>query len=134
MGSRNNLRALAACAALGLTAPLVHAQFGRGGGEWMAGGFDAQRSSWMRTDAKISPAALAKAGFDLAWKVKAGAEAKQAFAPPVSLDRYIGYRGFRSLSFVGLPGGRITGVDTDLGRVEWRQQVWAAGAPPTRRR
>jgi outer membrane protein assembly factor BamB len=112
----------------GLSATLAHAQFGRGGSDWMTAGNDAQRSSWIRSDAKISPERLGKAGFDFIWKVGADPGAKQALAAPVLLDRYIGYRGFRSLAFIGATGDKAVGVDTDLGRVEWRQTLPSASS------
>ena len=41
-----------------------------GGSEWLTAQGDAQRTSWIRSDAAISVDALAKPGFDLQWKVK----------------------------------------------------------------
>lgn len=113
---------------LGVTAAVAQAQMGRGGADWMTAGSDAQRSSWVRSDAKISPDSLRKPGFDFIWKVTVDRGAKQALAAPMLLDRYIGYRGFRSLAFFGATGDQIVGVDTDLGRVEWRQQLPASSA------
>jgi len=101
----------------------AHAQ-GRGGGDWMTSGGDAQRSSWVRSDAKISRDHLQKGGFALAWKIKLANEP----ATPVTLDRYIGYRGFRSLAFMGSNAGNIVAVDTDLGRVEWQKSLAPAGS------
>ena len=103
-------------------APSVRAQ-GRGGGDWSTGGGDAQRSSWVRTDAKISPESIAKPGFQVAWKVKLPNEARQGNAvfAPVLLDRYIGYRGFRSFAFAGGSSENVFAVDTDLGRLEWQK-------------
>jgi outer membrane protein assembly factor BamB len=103
-------------------APSVRAQ-GRGGGDWSTGGGDAQRSSWVRTDAKISPESIAKPGFQVAWKVKLPNEARQGNAvfAPVLLERYIGYRGFRSFAFAGGSSENVFAVDTDLGRVEWQK-------------
>ena len=46
------------------------AQPGRGGSQWLTAFADAQRTSWIRTDDKISVAAMAKPGFELQWKVK----------------------------------------------------------------
>ena len=40
----------------------AHAQF-RGGQEWTTAGGDAQRSSWVRSDPKISVERIAKPGF-----------------------------------------------------------------------
>ncbi len=103
-------------------APCIRAQ-GRGGGDWSTGGGDAQRSSWVRTDAKISPETIAKPGFQVAWKVKLPNEARQGNAvfAPVLLDRYIGYRGFRSFAFAGGSSGSVFALDTDLGRIEWQK-------------
>ena len=103
-------------------APSVRAQ-GRGGGEWSTGGGDAQRSSWVRTDAKISPESIAKPGFEVAWKVKLPNETRHGNAvfAPVLLDRYIGYRGFRSFAFVGGSSENVYALDTDLGRLEWHK-------------
>src|SRR5439155_24101043 len=104
------------------------AQFGRGVGDWVTSGSDAQRSSWIRTDAKISKESLQKAGFEFLWKLKLDASAKESFAPPVLLNSYIGYRGFRSLAFVGLTSSNVVGIDTDLGKIEWRQRLPGNGA------
>jgi outer membrane protein assembly factor BamB len=117
MALRNRILILAAASAV------AHAQFGRGGADWMAVGNDAQRSSWIRTDGKISAESLRKPGFDFIWKVNMDSATKQPFAAPVLLNSYIGYRGFRSLGFAGTTGDKVVGVDTDLGRVEWRQQL-----------
>lgn len=106
---------------------VAQAQFGRGPGEWTTAGADAQRTAWMRTDAKISRDNLQKPGFDFIWKVKVDSAAKQPSAPPIQLDRYIGYRGFRSLAFVGVSSDKVVGIDTDLGRIEWQKQLTPAG-------
>jgi len=98
----------------------------RGGGDWVTAGGDAQRSSWVRSDPKISPDSLRKPGFAVAWKIKLPGEP----SPAATLDRYIGYRGFRSLAFVGSASGNLTAIDTDLGRIEWKKSL-AAG--PTAR-
>jgi putative pyrroloquinoline-quinone binding quinoprotein len=108
--------------------PLLYAQRPA---DWMTVGNDAQRSSWVRRDAKISVEALRKPGFDLIWKIKLN-EAKQSgtLTPPALLDFYISYRGFRSLGFVGGSSGTVTGIDIDLARVEWEKRFpsTAAGA------
>ena len=53
-----------------IAAAVAYAQFGRGAGDFSTSGADAQRSSWIRSDAKISPTNLQKPGFSLLWKVK----------------------------------------------------------------
>ena len=102
---------------------LALAQF-RGGPDWMTTGGDAQRSSWIRSDPKISVARMGKPGFDLVWKIKLSHEPGAA----ATLSRYIGYRGFRSLAFMGSGSGNLTAIDTDLGRIEWTKSVPAGTA------
>jgi outer membrane protein assembly factor BamB len=96
----------------------AHAQF-RGGPDWATAGADAQRSSWIRSDPKISVERISKPGFALAWKLKLNAEPGLAS----TLSSYIGYRGFRSYAFLGSPSGEITTIDTDLGRIEWEKKI-----------
>src|SRR5205807_7652137 len=90
-------------------AGVAHAQFGRGAGDWNTVGGDAQRSSWVRADAKISKASLEKPGFALAWKVKLENAPKQmnSLTPSLVMTGYIGYRGFRSLGFVGGSAAKV---------------------------
>jgi outer membrane protein assembly factor BamB len=119
---------ISSCCAL-LCAAGAFAQGGRGGNDWATAGNDAQRSGWVRTDAKISPASLEKPGFAFLWKQKLSSDPKQlnSLTEAVLLDRYISYRGFRSLAHVGTSGNKIVGLDTDLGRFEWTKSL--GGAP-----
>jgi outer membrane protein assembly factor BamB len=109
----------------------VHAQFGRGDGLWSTSGGDAQRSAWVRTDVKISPESMQKPGFGLAWKVKLNSEPRQlnSLTAVALLDRYIGYRGFRSLGFLGGSYDQVLALDTDLGRVEWQKRLTQGALP-----
>jgi outer membrane protein assembly factor BamB len=85
----------------------------------------------VRSDAKISPNALNKPGFELVWKVKFNNEARQlnALTPASVLTGYIGYRGFRSLAFVGGSSNQVFAVDTDLGRIEWQKPIMSTPGP-----
>jgi len=98
--------------------------------DWTTAGYDAQRSSWVRAEGKISAATLQRPGFQLLWKVEVAdpSTAERALTPPVLLDLVIGYRGFRALAFVTAPSDHVVAIDTDLGRVEWERQ-FAPGAP-----
>lgn len=100
--------------------------------DWTTAGYDAQRSSWVRAEGKISAATLQRPGFQLLWKVEVAdpSTAERALTPPVLLDLVIGYRGFRALAFVAAPSDQVVAIDTDLGRVEWERQ-FAPGAPST---
>jgi outer membrane protein assembly factor BamB len=104
---------------------------GRGGADWMTSNGDAQRSSWVRTDVKISKETMQKPGFRFLWKMRLKNEPRQlnSLTAPVTLERLIGYRGFRMLGFVGGSSDRIFVIDTDLGRMEWEKQLTSAAAP-----
>jgi outer membrane protein assembly factor BamB len=107
------------------------AQFGRSGAEWVTNGSDAQRSFSIPTDSKISGDAMQKPGFQFLWKVKLNNEPVQlnSLTPAVLIDRYIGYRGFRSFAFVAGSSNTISAVDTDLNRIEWQVHLPVAAAP-----
>src|SRR5262250_590488 len=107
----------------------------RPGADWMTSNGDAQRSSWVRADAKISKESMEqkpgqKSGFQFLWKLKVKNEPKQmnSLTPPSTLERLIGYRGFRMLGFVGGSSDNIFAIDTDLGRIEWEKRL-ASTAP-----
>lgn len=103
----------------------------RGTSEWVTAGFDAQRSSWVRTDGKISPETMQKPGFTLYWKKRMDntARGQNNIMPPALLDFYIGYRGFRALGFFGGSADRVIAVDTEIARTEWEKTI-GGGSPP----
>ena len=96
--------------------------------DWMTENGDAQRSSWIRRDDKISKDRLQKPGFQLLWKMKVKNPPRQlnSLMPPATLDLLIGYRGFRMLGFFGGSSNSIFTIDTDLGRMEWEKNLRAA--------
>lgn len=104
---------------------------GRGGTDWVTSNGDAQRSAWVRADAKISKDAMQKPGFRFLWKLKLKNEPRQlnSLAPPATLERLIGYRGFRMLGFVGGSSDNVFTIDTDLGRMDWEKH-FDSNAPP----
>ena len=118
-------------AGLGLFTGVAIAQFGRSPGDFSTTGSDAHRSSWVRTDAKISPAALTRPGFELVWKIKLNNEASQlnALTPASLLTSYIGYRGFRSLALIGGSANQVFAMDTDLGHIEWQKAIKSTPGP-----
>src|SRR5688572_27027484 len=91
------------------------------GVDWMTSNGDAQRSAWVRADAKISKESIQdqkrKQGFQFLWKLKLNNKPRQlnSLTPPATLERLIGYRGFRMLGFVGGSSDAIFTIDTDLG-------------------
>ncbi|HZS04464.1 MAG TPA: hypothetical protein VFD58_06480 [Blastocatellia bacterium] len=100
------------------------------GRDWMTDNADAQRSAWVRSDAKISKDSMQKPGFQFLWKMKLKNEPRQlnSLMPPATLDRLIGYRGFRMLGFVAGSSDNLFVIDTDLGRMEWEKHL-NSGAP-----
>ncbi len=111
---------------------VAQAQFGRGTADWATIGADAQRSSWVRTDPKITKDSILKPDFRYLWKIKLNNQPVKlnSLGPIVLLDHYIGYRGFRSLAFVGGSSDNVYAIDTDLGRIEWQVHL-APATPPS---
>jgi outer membrane protein assembly factor BamB len=101
------------------------ARLGHAGAEWVTGGADAQRSHSIPTDPKISPENMQKPGFEFLWKRKLPNDPVQlnSLTPAILMDRYIGYRGFRSFAFVAGTSNTIWAIDSDLNRVEWEMKL-----------
>jgi len=113
-------------------AALVHAQ-GRGGGEWTTSQGDAQRSSWVRTDARLTKDAVQKGELKFLWKMKLDNETRQlnSLTTPVLMDRLISHRGFKALAFVGASAERMYAIDTDLAKVYWTTIInYSSITPP----
>src|SRR5262245_61912220 len=96
-----------------------HAQ-GRGGAAWTTVGGDAQRTSSVRTDAKISLASMQAPGFQFLWKRKLDS---QPLTQPLLLPNIIAYKGFKALAFVGSASGSVYSIDYDLNRMFWEQKL-----------
>jgi hypothetical protein len=94
---------------------------GRGGAEWTTAHGDAQQSSWVRSDPKVSTASLQKGGFQYLWKMKLHNETHQlnSLTQPVFLDRLVGFRGFKSIAVVGASSDTMYAMDFDLGKPLW---------------
>jgi outer membrane protein assembly factor BamB len=116
-----SLVALAVVSASGLVA----AQ-GRGGGaEWPTTSGDAQRSSWIRTDANISVDSLSKPGFELQWKTKLDNQPRQgnSLAAGVTVN---GVTLFTPLAIITGSSNNVYAVDTDTGSTFWQRHFDAA--------
>ena len=133
--SRTHVAAAALCA-VAASAALLYGQ-GRGGGEWTTSGFDAQRTGWVRSDARLTKEAVTKGEFTFLWKQRFENEPRQlnSLTQPVLLDRLIGFRGFKALAFVGGSADRVFAIDTDLGRPYWTAHLnysaMTGGQPPS---
>ena len=105
----------------------AHAQ-GRGGGAWTTAGADAQRTSSIRTDAKISVASMQQPGFQFLWKRKFDSPGASvtALTQPVLLPNIIAYKGFKALAFVGASSDTVYAVDYELNRMFWTQHLATA--------
>ncbi len=118
---RNLSRAVALVSAAALFTGGAMAQFGLRSGSWNTAGADAQRTAWARADPSISLARMPE--FQFLWKVKVDNTAKGGYSlsQAVTVDGYVGYRGFRSYAFVGGASNAAIALDFDIGRVEWTQ-------------
>lgn len=113
-------------------AALVNAQ-GRGGGEWTTSQGDAQRSSWVRTDVRLTKDAVQKGELKFLWKMKLDNDTRQlnSLTTPVLMDRLISHRGFKALAFVGASAERVYAIDTDLAKVYWTTVInYSSITPP----
>src|SRR5439155_17926458 len=127
-------RAIAVAGAGAIAAAAVHAQ-GRGSSEWTTSGLDAQRTGWIRTDPRISPATIQKPGafgpFKFLWKLKLehDPQAPATLTQPILLDRLIGFRGFKSIAFVGTASETVHAIDIDFGVPLWKYHINYSASP-----
>jgi hypothetical protein len=112
---------MVAATSVGVGGAVLHAQ-GRGGGAWTTVGGDAQRTSSVRTDPKISVASMQKPAFQFLWKRKLGSQ-PQSLTQPLLLPNIIAYKGFKALAFVGGSADNIYAIDYDLNRMFWEQRL-----------
>ena len=100
---------------------LALAQPGRGGSQWLTPFADAQRTSWVRADDKISVAAMSKTGFGLQWKASLDDQARgpQGLAQGVTAS---GVTLFVPMSIVTGASNTVYAIDNDIGYVVWQRQ------------
>jgi outer membrane protein assembly factor BamB len=109
---------------------------GRGGSEWTTSSFDAQRTGAVRTDPRISVQTMQKPGefgpFKFLWKLKLEHDPKAAtsLTQPILLDRLIGFRGFKSIAFVGTASETVHAIDVDFGTPLWKYHINYSASPP----
>ncbi len=107
------------------------AQPGRGGSsQWLTALADAQRTSWIRTDDKISTAALAKPGFALQWTSKLDNQPRGVHGLTQGVTG-AGITLFVPMSIVGGSSNNVYGIDNDLGYVVWQRHFDAPLGPAT---
>jgi hypothetical protein len=113
-----------------LIGTLAFAQPGRGGSQWLTALGDAQRTSWIRTDDKISVAAMSKPGFELQWKVTLDNQPRglHGLAQGVTAS---GVTLFVPMSIVTGSSNNIYAIDNDIGYVVWQRHFDAPLPTPT---
>ena len=102
----------------------AHAQ-GRGSANWTTTSSDAQRTSWVKTDPRISRESLQKPGFQLLWKTKIENQPRQleSLTQPMLLSNIISYKGFKALAFVGGSSDNVYSIDYDLNKMFWKRHL-----------
>jgi outer membrane protein assembly factor BamB len=100
-------------------AVFAHAQFGRGGGDWLGPGADAQRTNSVRTDPHISVESVQGGVMQSLWKVKLNGVP----TPPVVASRLITYKGFKDLLYVGTSADNVLAIDHVVGKVFWETHL-----------
>jgi hypothetical protein len=118
-------RPIALTIALALAAAsAAHAQ-GRGGPSWSTTSSDAQRTSWVKADPRISTDSMRKPGFQLLWKSKLENQPRQleSLTQPMLLPNIISYKGFKALAFVGGSSDNVYSIDYDLNKMFWRRHL-----------
>jgi len=108
-----------------LVGSITFAQPGRGGSQWLTALADAQRTSWIRTDDKISVESMAKPGFELQWKTKLDNQPRglHGLAQGVTAS---GVTLFVPMSLVAGSSNNIYAIDNDIGYVVWQRRFDAA--------
>src|SRR5881628_2970028 len=103
---------------------------GRGGGSWTTQSGDAQRTSWVKADPRISRATMQKPGFQLLWKSRFDNQSRQlnSLTQPLLLPNIISYKGFKALAFLGGSSDNVYAIDYDLSRIFW-ERLLDTGAP-----
>jgi len=118
-------RAVLAIVATVLAGGVVFSQPGRGGSQWLTAFADAQRTSWVRVDDKLSVAAMSKPGFELQWKSKLENQPRglNGLAQGVSAA---GVTLFVPMTIVAGSSNNVYAIDNDTGYVVWQRHFDAA--------
>ncbi len=111
---------VAVVAASALAAGALWAQARGGGSEWLTAQGDAQRTSWIRTDAAISVDSMTKPGFELQWKVKLANQPRHlnGLAQGVTAN---GVTLFVPMSLVTGSSNNVYAIDNDTGYTVWQR-------------
>ncbi len=116
-------------AAVLFTGAVAIAQVGRGWSDWPTPYADAQRTSWLRTDPKISVEALSKSGFELQWTSKLDELGRKS----QSLTQGVTASGVTLFVPVSLLSGAnsLYMLDNDTGHIIWSRAFEQTLPPAT---
>src|SRR3954452_14166554 len=109
---------------------VVFTQPGRGGSQWLTAFADAQRTSWVRADDKVSVASMSKPGFELQWKARLDNEARGLYGLGQGVSAS-GVTLFVPMSLVTGSSNNVYGIDNDTGYVVWQRHFDAPTPAPT---
>jgi outer membrane protein assembly factor BamB len=103
---------------------ICFAQPGRGGSQWPTALGDAQRTSWVRSDDKISLPTMSAPGFELQWKTKLDNQPRglQGLVQGVTAN---GVTLFVPMSLVTGSSNNLYAIDNDIGYVVWQRRFEA---------
>ncbi|MGB2716467.1 MAG: PQQ-binding-like beta-propeller repeat protein [Vicinamibacterales bacterium] len=113
-----------------LAGSFAFAQVGRGGSQWLTALGDAQRTSWVRSDDKISVATLSKPGFELQWNVKVDNKPRGVHGLGQGVTAS-GVTLFVPMSVVSGSSNNVYAIDNDIGYVVWERQFDVVLPAPT---
>src|SRR4029079_19779159 len=108
----------------------VCAQVGRGGSEGLTARGDAQRTSWIRTDPKISVESMSSPGFDLQWTAQLDTRARQVNGLTQGVTAN-GVPLFVPMSIIGGSANTVYAIDNDTGYLVWQRHFDVAIPPST---
>src|SRR5829696_7237650 len=113
-----------------VSAVSMSAQPGRGGSQWLTALGDAQRTSWIRADDKISVASLGKPGFGPQWQARLDNQPRGVHGPTQGVTAS-GVTLFVPMSIVAGSSNNLYALDNDTGYVVWRRQFDLTPPAPT---
>jgi hypothetical protein len=128
--SMRNAGAVIAVLTTAAASSVVFTQPGRGGSQWLTAFADAQRTSWVRADDKVSVASMSKPGFELQWKARLDNEARGLYGLGQGVSAS-GVTLFVPMSLVTGSSNNVYGIDNDTGYVVWQRHFDAAMPAPT---
>ena len=109
---------------------VTFAQVGRGWSDWPTPYADAQRTSWLQTDPKISVEAISKPGFELQWTAKLDNQQRglQGLTQGVTAS---GVTLFVPASIVAGSSNKLFMLDNDTGYIIWSRTFEGTLPAPT---